>query len=191
LPARLVEAVRKKIAKALDLRTIGYTYRQIAMRISLTRADDLVVQGMSEIIREPAQAVLDLELTRRRGRAQDCAMGDPGEGVSQYPNDKALQDPARLSAHRSGLFSAVEAVEGELRPVTALDLATACLTHPRSHCAITPKNTVERVRLRLDKPQRLPVSRQIRASGRPSRPDPRPEADCQRSALPAPKLQVE
>jgi hypothetical protein len=79
-PARLVEATRKKIAKALDLRTIGYTCRQVAtaMRISLTRADDLVVQRISEIIREPARA---------RGRSGADAAALPGRARTiRYPS---------------------------------------------------------------------------------------------------------
>jgi hypothetical protein len=59
-------AIRRKIAAALDLRTTGYTYQQIAvkLKVSVTRAHEMVVQGMTEIVKEPAQAALDLELKR-------------------------------------------------------------------------------------------------------------------------------
>ena len=64
-PRRISRAEKQK--QALDLRSAGATYEQIATQLGLRgrqRAHDLVKAALRDITREPAQDVLDLELGR-------------------------------------------------------------------------------------------------------------------------------
>ncbi|MGV9668648.1 helix-turn-helix domain-containing protein [Nocardia niigatensis] len=57
---------QKRVARALQLRETGANYRQIsqALDISMSTAHKYVKQAMAEIVREPAESVLQLELSR-------------------------------------------------------------------------------------------------------------------------------
>ncbi|WP_416565064.1 helix-turn-helix domain-containing protein [Nocardia testacea] len=57
---------RRKIAQALQLRESGANYRQIAqaLDVSTSTAHEWVQEAMRELTKEPAEAVLQLELSR-------------------------------------------------------------------------------------------------------------------------------
>lgn len=64
-PARITQAERRR--QALELRKAGATYEQIAAELGIRSkraAWGIVQTALAEITREPAQAVLDLELSR-------------------------------------------------------------------------------------------------------------------------------
>jgi DNA-binding CsgD family transcriptional regulator len=56
--------IAKRRAEALDLRAIGYSFRQIGerLKISTAQASDDVTQALEEITAEPAHKLLKLEL---------------------------------------------------------------------------------------------------------------------------------
>lgn len=74
---------QKKIEEALEYRRMGHSYPKIAeaMGISLGGAHALVVEGMKQIVREPAEAVKEMELARLdemlTGIYQIAVGGDP------------------------------------------------------------------------------------------------------------------
>lgn len=57
---------QKKIAEAMELRLIGYSYPKIAeeLGVDVSTAFRYVDEGMAQIIREPAEKVLQMELDR-------------------------------------------------------------------------------------------------------------------------------
>ncbi len=57
---------RKKMAKALALREVGASYRQIAaaLEVAPATAYGYVADALAELTREPAESVLQLELSR-------------------------------------------------------------------------------------------------------------------------------
>lgn len=62
----ITKARRERMAKALNLRQRGLSYHEIgkALRVSHSTAYDDVQDALREITREPAEAVLSIELSR-------------------------------------------------------------------------------------------------------------------------------
>ncbi|AUM18238.1 MULTISPECIES: helix-turn-helix domain-containing protein [Rhodococcus] len=87
------------VAQALRHRRRSKTYAQIAEALGISRsyAHDLVKEGLGEIIREPAEQVLDFELDKLDILEQKLTHqleADPDKAVNAYV--KVMQHRARL-----------------------------------------------------------------------------------------------
>ncbi len=96
-PRKIARA--KKKAEALELREIGHSYEAIAKELGISRtyAFELVDEALSEITREPAERVLQVEL-KRLDRMQAGVYTAAVEG-----DQNAIVTNIRLMEHRAKL----------------------------------------------------------------------------------------
>ena len=92
--------IAKRRAEALDLRAIGYSFKQIGerLKIGMTLAYNDVAKALEEITAEPAQRLLKLELKRcdelQSAVYETALKGDP----------TAINTALRVMAHRAMLL---------------------------------------------------------------------------------------
>lgn len=109
-------AAAERRAKALELRKAGLTYEQIGQTLGVTtrRAGYIVKDALEALTREPAQAVIDLELARLdsmvRGLWADARAGDV----------QAVDRVVRIMDRRAR-YLGLDHVPGQERDTSALD----------------------------------------------------------------------
>ncbi len=118
---------RKRMAQALQLRETGANYRQIAqsLDISISTAHEYVTEAMKELTKEPAESVLQLELSRLDamflGVWKKASRGD------LQSVDRALKIMERRSKFVGLDHLAALRIRGESRELSAVDAFHASL----------------------------------------------------------------